>query len=91
MEDASRIFRAGGESELRLFGFADSPAFYVDGRRSLLEIRDAMAAEYAPIPLETLELYFRAFEKAGVIKILEPGSATAPGLAGILDGRRGPH
>jgi Peptidase family M28 len=73
LDEASRLFRANGESELRLFGFADAPAFYVDGRRSLLEIRDAMAAEYAPVPLEALELYFRAFEKAGVMRILVPG------------------
>ena len=75
LDEASRLFRAGGESELRLFGFADAPAFYVDGRRSLLEIRDAMAAEYAPIPLDALDLYFRAFEKAGVMKILEQQNA----------------
>jgi hypothetical protein len=71
LEEASRIFRAMGESELRLFGFADAPAFYVDGRRSILEIGDAMAAEYAPVPIEALELYYRAFEKAGVMRILE--------------------
>ena len=59
------------ESELRLFGLGDAPAFYADGRRSILDIRVAVTAEYGPISVEALELYFRAFEKAGVLKIRE--------------------
>ena len=70
-DETSRLFRTQGESELRLFGFPDAAGFYADGQRSILEIRDAVAAEYAPIPIEALVLYFRAFEKAGVLKILE--------------------
>ncbi len=69
--EATRVFRSRGEDEIRLMGFPDAAAFYADGERSILEIRDAVAAEYAPFPLETLELYFRAFEKAGVMKIQE--------------------
>jgi len=71
LNEASQRFRAQGENELLLMGFSDAPAFYADGQRSILEIRDAVAAEYAPIAVEALELYFRAFEKAGVMKILE--------------------
>jgi hypothetical protein len=71
LEEASQRLRAQGESELRLFGLPDAAASYADGKRSILEIRDAVAAEYAPIAVEALELYFRAFEKAGVMKILE--------------------
>jgi hypothetical protein len=71
LDETSQFFRAQGEGELRLMGFSDAPAFYVDGSRSILEIRDAMAAEYGPIPVEALELYFRAFEKSGVMRILE--------------------
>jgi hypothetical protein len=71
LDEAGRLFRAQGESELRLMGFPDAAAFYADGRRSILDIRDAVAAEYAPIAVEALELYFRAFEKAGVMKIEE--------------------
>jgi hypothetical protein len=41
----------------------------VNGTRSLLDIPQAMAVEYAPLPLDALELYFRAFEKAGAMKI----------------------
>ena len=71
LEEATQRLRAQGESELRLFGVRDAPASYADGKRSILEIRDAVAAEYTPISIEVLELYFRAFEKAGVMKILE--------------------
>jgi hypothetical protein len=71
IEEISRLYQAQGDSELRLMGFPDAAAFYADGQRSILEIRDAVAAEYAPLPIEALELYFRAFEKAGVMKILE--------------------
>jgi hypothetical protein len=71
MEDIKQSFQAKGESELRLMGLPDAPAFYADGKRSVLEIRDAVAAEYATISLEILLLYFRAFERAGVMKIGE--------------------
>lgn len=71
LDEASQRLRAHGESELRLMGFPDAPAYYADGKRSILDIRDAVAAEYAPIAIEALELYFRAFEKAGLMMILE--------------------
>jgi hypothetical protein len=71
LDEASQVLRAQGESELRLFGLPDAAAYYADGKRSILEIRDAVAAEYAPIAIEVLELYFRAFEKAGLMMILE--------------------
>lgn len=71
LEEATQRLRAQGESELRLFGARDVPASYADGKRSILEIRDAVAAEFTPISIEALELYFRAFEKAGVMDILE--------------------
>jgi hypothetical protein len=58
-----------GETDLRLMGFPDAPAYYADGHRSILDIRDEIAAEYAPVPIEIMELYFRAFEKAGVMTI----------------------
>jgi hypothetical protein len=71
IDEISRLYQAQGDSELRLMGFPDAAAFYADGQRSILEIRDAVAAEYAPLLIEALELYFRAFEKAGVMKIVE--------------------
>lgn len=66
---AEQAMRALGESDLRIMGFSDAPASYADGRRSILEIRDEIAAEYTPVSVEALELYFRAFEKAGVMTI----------------------
>jgi hypothetical protein len=61
--------RAEGVSELRLMGLPNAPAVYVDGVRSVLEIANAIALEYAPFPAEALEAYFRAFEKAGAMTI----------------------
>ncbi|MBS1543439.1 MAG: PqqD family protein [Bacteroidetes bacterium] len=40
---------------------------FVDGRRSTEEIRNAVSAEFGPIPLEVVEEYLRALENAGVI------------------------
>ncbi len=71
LDEASQRLRAHGESELRLMGLPDAPAYYADGKRSILDIRDAVAAEYGSIAIEALELYFRAFEKAGLMMILE--------------------
>ena len=68
---ASNVLRARGESELRLMGLANAPATWVNGSRSILEIAEAMSVEYAAIPADALELYFRVFEKAGVMTIRE--------------------
>jgi hypothetical protein len=40
---------------------------FADGKRNLAQIRDAVAAEYGPAPLEEIEEYFRLLEKAGVV------------------------
>jgi hypothetical protein len=71
LDEAARLLRAKGEGELRMFGLPDAPASYADGKRSILDIRDAVAAEYVSIPVEALELYFRAFERAGLMTIRE--------------------
>ncbi len=63
--------RDRGVDELTIWAFYDAPAYYADGHRSILSIRDAVAAEYAPLSIEAAELYFRTFEKAGVMTILE--------------------
>ena len=68
---AMKALRARGVSELRLMGLANAPATWVNGSRSLLDIAEAMAVEYAPIPADAIEAYFRIFEKAGAMKILE--------------------
>jgi hypothetical protein len=70
-DDAGQRLRRLGFNELTLYGIWKAPALYVDGKRSILDIRDALAAEYTSIPIEALDLYVRAFEKAGLMKILE--------------------
>ncbi len=52
------IFRA--EFELRNF---------IDGKKSILDIRNAASAEYEPLPLLDLEKYFLALEKAGLVEL----------------------
>jgi hypothetical protein len=69
LQQASDEMHSKGESALRLMGFWDVPAYYADGRRSILDISDAVAAEYTPLPIEILVQYFRAFEKAGVMTV----------------------
>ncbi len=66
---AEKKMRAQGETDLRIMGFADAPAYYANGQRSMLEIRDSIAAEFTPLPIDVIELYFRAFEKARVMTI----------------------
>ena len=60
-----------GVSSLRLMGMPDAAAHLADGKRSILDIRDAFAADYGLMSIEALTLYFQAFEKAGVMKIIE--------------------
>jgi hypothetical protein len=42
---------------------------FVDGKRSLLDIRDAVSAEYGQIDAAAVEEYFRLLERAGVVSI----------------------
>lgn len=42
---------------------------FVDGKRSLLDIRDAVSAEYGPIDAADVEQYFRFLERAGVVSL----------------------
>jgi len=52
------IYRA--EFELRNF---------IDGKKSILDIRNAASAEYEPLPLLDVEKYFQALEKAGMVEL----------------------
>jgi hypothetical protein len=70
-EEAGRRLRELGVDELTLYGIRNAPVLYADGKCSILDIRDALAGEYTEVPLEALGLYFKAFEKAGLMKILE--------------------
>lgn len=42
---------------------------FVDGQRTMLEIRDAVSAEYGPLPAADVEQYFRFLERLGVVSI----------------------
>jgi len=52
------IFQA--EFELRNF---------INGQRSILDIRNAASAEYEPLPLLDVEKYFQALEKVGMVEL----------------------
>ena len=41
---------------------------FADGKRNAQEIRDAVSAEYGPIPLELVVGYLRALEKIGLVE-----------------------
>ena len=71
IREAMVRMRERGEGALRMMGMPNAPARYTNGQRSILEIRDAFAAEYAPMPIDALIAYFQAFEKAGVMRIVE--------------------
>ena len=42
---------------------------FVDGRRTLLEIRDAVSAEYGPLDARDVEHYFRFLEQLEVVSL----------------------
>jgi len=43
---------------------------FVNGRRTLLEIRDAVSAEYGPVPADEVEQYFRFLERLEVVTLV---------------------
>ena len=55
-----------------LWGAGDEYAYevlnFADGNRNAQEIRDAVSAEYGPIPLDLIVEYLRALEKIGVVE-----------------------
>ena len=55
------LWGAGEEYAYEVLNFAN-------GKRSAQEIRDAVSAEYGPIPLELIVEYLRALEKTGVVE-----------------------
>jgi len=42
---------------------------FTDGKRNAQQIRDAVSAEYGPVPLELVLEYLRALEKIGITKL----------------------
>jgi aminopeptidase YwaD len=69
--------KAAGVAEPKLLGYeglwggGEEYAYevlnFVDGKRNVQEIRDAVSAEYGPVPLELVAEYLRALEKIGVV------------------------
>ena len=55
------LWGAGEEYAYEVLNFAD-------GKRNAQEIRDAVSAEYGPIPLEVVVEYLKALEKIGVVE-----------------------
>jgi hypothetical protein len=41
---------------------------FADGKRNAQQIRDAVAAEYGPVPLELVLEYLQTLEKIGVVE-----------------------
>jgi hypothetical protein len=44
---------------------------FADGKRNAQEIRDAVSAEYGPVPVEMVVEYLRALEKIGVVSLVK--------------------
>ncbi len=44
---------------------------FADGKRTAQQIRDAVSAEYGPVPLEKVVEYLRALEKIGVVEAVK--------------------
>jgi aminopeptidase YwaD len=42
---------------------------FIDGRRSILEIRDAVSAEFRPVPLVDVENYIKVLEIGGMVRL----------------------
>lgn len=55
------LWGAGEEYAYEVLNFAD-------GKRNAQEIRDAVSAEYGPVPLDMVEEYLKALEKIGVVE-----------------------
>ena len=44
---------------------------FADGQRSILDIRNALAAEFGPVPLDDVTRFFRDLEKSGAYTVGE--------------------
>jgi len=44
---------------------------FADGKRNAQEIRDAVSAEYGPVPVEMVVEYLLALEKIGVVSVVK--------------------
>lgn len=60
---ANRLFRVQNREALYAYEILN----FVDGRRSIGEIRDAVSAEYGPIPFSLVADYLKACEEANIV------------------------
>jgi hypothetical protein len=58
------LWGAGEEYAYEVLNFAD-------GKRNAQEIRDAVSAEYGPVPLEMVVEYLKTLEKIGVVEVVK--------------------
>jgi hypothetical protein len=62
-----------GESaleEIRLRGYSSYEALnFADGQRSILDIANAVSAEFGPVRLEDVFAFFRLLERAGLVEL----------------------
>jgi hypothetical protein len=61
--DSSRLLNAQDRGAIYAYEIVN----FVDGKRSVAEIRDAVAGEFGPIPLEIVSDYLQACEEAKII------------------------
>jgi hypothetical protein len=60
----------GGGAGAALTGFyAQEGRQFVDGKRSVLDIRDAVSAEFGPVEATKVPEYFRGLEKSGQVEL----------------------
>jgi len=62
--EATPLFNAQDQSELYAYEIVN----FVDGKRTVGEIRDAVAAEYGPLPLDLVDDFLSACQEAGLIQ-----------------------
>jgi aminopeptidase YwaD len=63
--ESNRLFQAQDRGTLYAYEIVN----FVDGKRSVGEIRDAVAAEYGPIPLDVVADYLKACEEAKIMAL----------------------
>jgi hypothetical protein len=62
-DDSNRPLGVQGQGELYAYEIVN----FIDGQRSVVEIRDAVAAEFGPLPLALVSDYLQACEEARII------------------------
>ena len=65
IRDRIKLFRVHGRGALYAYEIVN----FVDGKRSVGEIRDAVAAEFGPIPLDVVADYLKACEEAKIVAL----------------------